>query len=279
MVFEREARESHYYHYTHIVYIIQNTHTHKHKQVRFADALVVLREVNLESLEDPDTALCFWLNVYHTLLVHATMLFGPPLTRWKLWSELCYDIGGCPFSLLEIEHCVLRARLSKPRHQPLARFFLPKSFVRGSRREEMSRCVPKDSRINFVLNSGSISCLRAIPVFQESKLDEQLTRASVAFLRKNLVVDISTCTIILPAILSWYKNDFAQEDEKRVTKRDCALYIARLLLKGGRMERVGGVDGESMVKLLKHPTYAPSVTVTYGNYEWKRCWSFFESED
>ena len=103
----------------------------------------------------------------------------------------------------------------------------------------MSRCVPKDSRINFVLNSGSISCLRAIPVFQESKLDEQLTRASVAFLRKNLVVDISTCTIILPAILSWYKNDFAQEDEKRVTKRDCAMYIARLLLRGGRMESVG----------------------------------------
>ena len=252
--------------------------------------------MNLESLEDPDTALCFWLNVYHTLLVHATMLFGPPLTRWKLWSELCYDIGGCPFSLLEIEHCVLRARLSKPRHQPLARFFLPKSFVRGSRREEMSRCVPKDSRINFVrtislsyhsqnnvplkiileqqvLNSGSISCLRAIPVFQESKLDEQLTRASVAFLRKNLVVDISTCTIILPAILSWYKNDFAQNDEKRVTKRDCAMYIARLLLRGGRMERVGGVDGESMVKLLKHPTYAPSVSVSYGNYEWKRCLS------
>jgi len=106
--------------------------------VRFADNLVILREVNLESLEDPDTALCFWLNVYHTLLVHATMLFGPPLTRWKLWSELCYDIGGCPFSLLEIEHCVLRAHLSKPRHQPLARFYLPKAFARGSRREEMT---------------------------------------------------------------------------------------------------------------------------------------------
>ena len=128
--------------YSHRLHI-QNTHTHKHTQVRFADALVVLREVNLESLEDPDTALCFWLNVYHTLLVHATMLFGPPLTRWKLWSELCYDIGGCPFSLLEIEHCVLRARLSKPRHQPLARFFLPKSFVRGSKGGNESMCTKR----------------------------------------------------------------------------------------------------------------------------------------
>jgi len=116
-------------------------------------------------------------------------------------------------------------------------------------------------------------------VFQESKLDEQLTRASVAFLRKNLFVDISSRQIVLPPILSWYKNDFAQEDEKRVTKRDCALYIAKLLLRGGRMERVGGVDGESMVKLLKHPTYAHTAKISYGTYEWKKCWSFFETED
>ena len=35
------------------------------------------------------------------------------------------------------------------------------------------------------------------------------------------------------------------------------------------MERVGGVDGE-YGKALEASYYAPSVTVTYGNYEWKR---------
>jgi uncharacterized membrane protein YgcG len=54
---------------------------------------------------------CFWVNLYHALLQHALLLLGPPRSPrdWASFhSSVSYELFGNVFSLLEIEHCVLR---------------------------------------------------------------------------------------------------------------------------------------------------------------------------
>ena len=59
---------------------------------------------------------CFWLNLYHALLQHALLLLGPPSSsQWATFhSQVCYELFGTVFSLVEIEHCCLRGNLSRP---------------------------------------------------------------------------------------------------------------------------------------------------------------------
>ena len=62
--------------------------------------------------------LCFWLNTWHCLLIHAFLVLGPPTTakRWgPFYTRMCYEVGGACLSLAEIEHCILRAPLSTPK--------------------------------------------------------------------------------------------------------------------------------------------------------------------
>jgi hypothetical protein len=63
-------------------------------------------EIDLAACE-----LCFWVNLYHALLQHGLLLLGPPRTgrEWAHFhSAVSYEVFGQVFSLLEIEHCVLR---------------------------------------------------------------------------------------------------------------------------------------------------------------------------
>ena len=56
--------------------------------------------------------LCFWVNLYHALLQHALLLLGPPQSArdWGLFhASVSYEVFGNTFSLVEIEHCVLRS--------------------------------------------------------------------------------------------------------------------------------------------------------------------------
>ena len=68
---------------------------------------------------------CFFLNLYHLMVAHAQLLFGPPdnyLQLVKFFNRSCYELGGGPngsggqdvLSLAELEHGVLRSPMSPP---------------------------------------------------------------------------------------------------------------------------------------------------------------------
>jgi hypothetical protein len=66
--------------------------------------------VNLHLLNELELT-CFFLNVYHTLLLHALVLFGPPQKaeqRRTFFTRATYIIGGLRYSLSDIENGVLR---------------------------------------------------------------------------------------------------------------------------------------------------------------------------
>ena len=65
----------------------------------------------------PDEKVCFFVNVYNTLAMHAYIEYGIPtslLGRLSLMKRASYRINDLEYSLYEIEHSVLRACASKP---------------------------------------------------------------------------------------------------------------------------------------------------------------------
>lgn len=65
----------------------------------------------------PDEKVCFFVNVYNILAMHAYIEHGIPtslLGRLSLMKRASYVLNGLEYSLYEIEHSVLRACASKP---------------------------------------------------------------------------------------------------------------------------------------------------------------------
>jgi hypothetical protein len=75
----------------------------------FLDATASLRKLDIRDMElNSREAMCFFINLFHTLLQHAFLLLGPPVqSEWATFvSTVSYELFGNVFSLLEV--CVLR---------------------------------------------------------------------------------------------------------------------------------------------------------------------------
>jgi hypothetical protein len=76
--------------------------------------------------------LAFWINIYHSLILHAHLLFGVPKTHYKrinFMNKVAYIVGGHLYSVLAIEHSVLRAHSHRPALvTSLFSFFCPYTF-------------------------------------------------------------------------------------------------------------------------------------------------------
>lgn len=143
-----------------------------------------LKTVDLTPL-DPQDLWGFWVNVYHSLLVHSCGLYGRPRTLRSLlgfYNSCSYVVAGQIFSLAEIEHLVLRSQMQK------ASTRLMTLLVRVWRREpseleerpslraprnpgENFRCRP-DWRLNLVLCAGNKASSSKVPVFEHMSADD-----------------------------------------------------------------------------------------------------------
>ncbi|CAB9508403.1 expressed unknown protein [Seminavis robusta] len=192
--------------------------------VKFLDAVSHLRlipiiEIDREGVE----ACCLFVNLYHCLLQHALLLaVNGPLHRRTVGNFMrasCYEIGGDVFSLAEIQSCIIRGNMSRP--------VSPKPpYVDAPKKSNAYRFYAlkfTDPRINFVLNTGDVSCPQDIPVLRPERIEDQLSTASVAFLESQLSVDVIRRCVLLPRVCEVYKNDF--EDEAS----GCLYYCSRYL--------------------------------------------------
>jgi len=97
-----------------------------------------------------------------------------------------YDLGGKIFSLIEIEHCILRGALSKPQIFGSS-FSIPKFGKKDSKRK-IALAKP-EPRINFILNCGTYSSPYFVWVFNGgNRLEEELDHAAVHFIRDQVYV-------------------------------------------------------------------------------------------
>ena len=119
----------------------------------------------------------------------------------------CYEIGGDVFSLVELSACIIRGNMAAPIGAKPPYIDAPKKSS-SYRRFALKAYSPI---LNFVLNTGDLSCPRGVPVLRSDRLEEQVADHAASFLRKNVSVDTTKKLILLPRVCEVYRNDFSSE--------------------------------------------------------------------
>ena len=184
----------------------------------FLDCAASLKEADVigADLQEAER-LAFFLNLYHLMIIHAFHVLGPPDSSLKwitYFNTIAYQCSDDIFSLAELEHNIIRCKMSFP-SQFISRFVLPKSQFRFA----LSK---PDHRINFALNCGSMSNpSQSVPIFKPECLNQQLNHVSSAFLQTTVSVatrNAREILIYLPRICQWFANDFGDGSASDVIK-------------------------------------------------------------
>eukprot|EP00163_Fabomonas_tropica_P007452 TRINITY_DN17175_c0_g2_i1.p1 TRINITY_DN17175_c0_g2~~TRINITY_DN17175_c0_g2_i1.p1 ORF type:complete len:807 (+),score=169.91 TRINITY_DN17175_c0_g2_i1:300-2423(+) len=173
----------------------------------FAFAVSDLHTVTLHGMSE-DSRIAFFLNVYHTLLLHALVDIGPPssvMQRKGFYTNICYEVAGRLYSLADIEHGILRATSAKPafRFQSL---LVPSMKTSDSRSRHALR--EAEPRVSFALNVGCVSSPDLIFIYSSDNLDRQLDAAARVFCAASISIEGHRARVTLPRILEWYAADF-----------------------------------------------------------------------
>jgi len=196
-----------------------------------------LKSINMAKWSNTMTEehkMCFFLNIYHALRIHATFILGAPssIFGWdRFGQKISYVIGGMVFSLAEIEHCILRKPLST------VKILFVDINYNSSAFTQLFELKKREPRINLCLNYGNLSSASRVPVFElgtdaetsAKKLDSLLAKASQEFLDEQLIIDIRKKVIRIPKICSWYAKDFFEVGTKETGKRPLAHALYRYM--------------------------------------------------
>jgi hypothetical protein len=86
-----------------------------------------------------------------------------------------------------------------------------------------------DPRINFILNTGDVSCPQQVPVLRPTSLESQLQNSSREFVKRLISVDNQKRWIILPKVCEIYRNDFGGDVESSSFHNACLAFCVNLL--------------------------------------------------
>jgi len=169
------------------------------------DGVALLQSVNLGKMNlASNEALCMFLNLYHIMTLHGFLVVGLPKTasKWSGFFNTCsYEAFGDVFSIAELEHNIIRNGLTRPNVGVLASALIPQS------RYSFALAV-KDYRLHWALNCGSESMYNKVPIYEASRLEQQLD----AIVRVNLDLQIRVTEdpplVILPTLLQGRGKDF-----------------------------------------------------------------------
>jgi len=172
----------------------------------FLDCAAALKETDASSLNEEEKC-AFFVNVYHTMIMHSYIIFGPPVsgTEWvSYFNNIAYQCSDDIFSLAELEHNIIRAKMSYP-SSFLSRFILPKSQYRFA----LAR---PDFRLNFALNPGSLSVpTSVVPIYKTETLNQQLNNITEEYVGYTVYVrqkGKNDVQITLPRVCQWFAEDF-----------------------------------------------------------------------
>ena len=150
----------------------------------------------------------FWINLYNAMVLHATVVLGPPddnpEARTAFFSGktgATYEVAGHILSLDDVEHALLRRSPAGD-----ARSFAEDDARRRTFAPTLSRAF--DNRIHFALNCGASSC-PPVKLFRDESLDEDLAAAARAFVGSE--VSVSGSTVTASKLFLWYGSDFGED--------------------------------------------------------------------
>ena len=171
-----------------------------------------LRDADLGTLRTEAEKVAFWLNIYHGLLAHANLLFGPPRRGGgdfcRHFSALCWEIGGDVASLAEMEHKIIRGIRPKVMLNDMIRLAprlgnlrLLRSALDVGQRPYDYAVRSRDPRLAYAVNPGSVSTPDAVRIFHPDHLDTQLDASARDALA---TAQLSGDLLLLPRICIWY---------------------------------------------------------------------------
>jgi hypothetical protein len=89
---------------------IQGSKAAESEWVKFWDEISLLQTVSLVGLSEAQR-LAFFLNLYHIMVLHGSLVFGPPpaWTHWNaFFNNISYIVSFELMSIAEVEYCILR---------------------------------------------------------------------------------------------------------------------------------------------------------------------------
>lgn len=126
--------------------------------------------------------LAYWINAYNALTVDLILRHYPVKSIKDIknpWEQRLWKLGNKWYNLDDIEHQILR-KMNEP-------------------------------RIHFAIVCASFSCPKLQnKAFEASKIEEQLTNATKAFLSDTNRNEISENSLKLSKIFQWFSKDFKQ---------------------------------------------------------------------
>lgn len=197
-----------------------------------------LKHVNLSGIDlKSREALCFFINIYHTLLLHARLVLGRPQKQnWAaFFRDACYEIGGDVFSLAELEHCVIKGNLAHP-HPHAVRKGYVNTKLPSPADDHFMYCISNnqvaqhgnssallqslsddsqstvDKRVHFLLNDGSLSCPSKIFIMTPQHYDKICMDAAQLYLSDSIQCDVRRWSVMLPRVCDIYRGDFGDDN-------------------------------------------------------------------
>jgi len=207
-------------------------------------------------LRTDEERLSFFINLHNFLVLfglckYKRMKIPNTQLEWtKFRKSLLVKIAGYTFSAFEIEHAVLRASMDSPN--------LPSPYL------DTEMIYPKfksnDPRLNLVSKrkEGFLEFALYIPtksspplrIYKADKVVRQIKLNVEKYIVKNVKVNQSKGTLLLPALFKWYSTDFTKGDDAE----DLLLSITNLLI-SSESKKLKNILVTSAIKEVKYDKY------------------------
>lgn len=193
--------------------IILDEDISKHRELlKSCDAEQLNQQLNNDELR-----LSFWINIYNGYTQYF-LKTDPTLykeDRNEFFKKEQISIAGYDLAMHDIEHGALRrgATIWSKGH---IRIPFRNDFVNTFKLDAV------DYRIHFALNCGAKSC-PPVSVYLPQKTNGQLDRATKYYLNKECEYDKEKDIIMVPALMTWFSDDFGSRDDKRDILRNAGV--------------------------------------------------------
>lgn len=212
---------------------------------KYTLAAAELQRVQLVALNH-DERMCFFVNLYNILCLHAHVTQGPPnnvLRRYTFFRAMSYRVGGLDMTLDDIEHGILRGN----KRPPMIMFI---QQLRPSDPKCQHVLTKRDGRLHFVISAGTRSD-PPIRILDGDNVQEELHHATVEFLSCTVKVDVEKRCVTLPRIFLWYSEDFPSPE------KNLLMWVARYLPVATSGQLVNLVHSEQAMP-----------KISYENFDW-----------
>ncbi len=213
-----------------------------------------LQKVEIHGLNVDEKTL-FFVNIYNLLTMHAIISKGipgnTPFSRATYMRNAKYNIGDMVFSLVDIEHGILRHCSSKA--QIVGPVVYSINFSDKDPRSDLVLEVPKPN-ISFCCYTASVGCPPLTVLLNRDNIDEEMKKNSQNFVARSIVINSAKLTILLPSIFNTYWVDFGG-NKLRVMK-----WLQWVL--------EGTEPGKEIEDILKNGELYKNIKINFSPYDW-----------